>query len=62
MPTIEYKCPHCGLAFNRTILKGEEPGSETCPQCRHGEVNPATQSPRLFEGIASFSTLAKDTN
>jgi hypothetical protein len=39
-----------------------EPGGEACPKCNHGKVNPSTQSPRLFEGIASFSTLAKDTN
>jgi putative FmdB family regulatory protein len=62
MPTIEYKCLHCGHAFNRTILKGDEPGGEVCPQCHHGKVQPSTQSPRIFEGFASFSTFAKDTN
>ena len=62
MPTVEYKCRHCGHAFSRTILKGDDPCSETCPKCHHGKVKPATQSPRLFEEIASFSTLAKDTN
>jgi putative FmdB family regulatory protein len=62
MPIIEYKCPHCGHSFNRMILKGDEPGSETCPECHRGKVKPPTQYPRLFEGIANFSTLAKDTN
>jgi putative FmdB family regulatory protein len=62
MPTIEYKCQHCGHAFNRTILKGDEPGSEPCPKCHHEKVKPSMQSPGLFEGIANFSTLGKDTN
>ncbi|MEJ2158338.1 MAG: hypothetical protein P8X96_23675 [Desulfobacteraceae bacterium] len=62
MPTVEYKCPRCEHAFKRTILKGNVAGSAACPKCHHDKVKPATQSPRLFDGIASFSTLAKDTN
>jgi putative FmdB family regulatory protein len=62
MPTIEYKCHHCGHAFKRTIMKGDETGSENCSECHRGKVKPSTQSPGLFEGIANFSTLAKDTN
>ena len=61
MPTIEYKCQHCGHAFNRMTLEGDEPGRATCPKCQT-KVKPAMQSPRLFQGMASFSTLAKDTN
>jgi putative FmdB family regulatory protein len=62
MPTIEYQCLNCGHVFNRTVLKGDAPGSAACPKCHRGKAKPSTQSPRLFEGIASFSTLAKDTN
>jgi putative FmdB family regulatory protein len=59
MPTIEYKCPLCGNAFNRTILKYDDPGSEVCPECHHGKVKPAMQSPGLFEGIANSAYLQK---
>jgi DNA-directed RNA polymerase subunit RPC12/RpoP len=62
MPKIEYKCPYCGQLFSRMILKGDRPAGETCPRCHQRGVKPLTQSPRLFDGVCSFSTLSKDTN
>jgi putative FmdB family regulatory protein len=62
MPYIEYSCQHCGHAFSRMILEGETPSIEICPKCHRGKVKPAMQAPRLFEGIAGFSALSKDTN
>ena len=62
MPTIDYTCPGCGHGFQRVILMGETPPPATCPRCKAPEVPPVRRSAGLFDGIAPFSGLAKDTN
>ncbi len=62
MPTIEYTCQHCGHRFTRVALRGEEIPPLPCPQCRTPDARPAKDAASLFDGIAPFSSLAKDTN
>jgi putative FmdB family regulatory protein len=62
MPTIDYTCSHCGHSFQRVILKGEEDRPVTCPHCKARDAKPVKGAESLFDGIASFSTLAKDTS
>ena len=63
MPTIDYTCQHCGHRFTRVALRGEEAPPLPCPQCRTpAAARPAKDAASLFDGIAPFSSLAKDTN
>ena len=62
MPTSEFKCRRCGHTFQRLTLKGDDGIKVPCPKCHCRDVKPAMQSPRLFDGIAAFSSLAKDTD
>jgi putative FmdB family regulatory protein len=62
MPNIEYHCRHCGHTFQQVVLRGEEKQPATCPRCKARDAQPAKSAESLFDGIASFSTLAKDTN
>ena len=62
MPTIDYTCQDCGHRFSRVVLRGEEAGPQPCPECRTPDARPAKKATGLFDGIASFSSLASDTN
>jgi len=62
MPTVDYTCQHCGHAFERVVLRGEEAHPVVCPQCKAREAIPKRGYTGLFDGIASFSSLGKDTN
>lgn len=62
MPKIDYTCPHCDRSFQRVVLRGEEDHPAVCPHCKARDVKPAKGPESLFDGIASFSTLAKDTS
>jgi putative FmdB family regulatory protein len=62
MPTIDYTCPRCGHSFKRVALMDEEPPPAACPRCKASKVKPIRGSTGLFNGIASFSRLANDTN
>lgn len=62
MPTIEYNCTHCGRSFQRVVFRGEEDRPVTCPHCKARDAKPVKGPESLFDGIASFSTLAKDTS
>jgi putative FmdB family regulatory protein len=60
MPHIEYQCNQCKKRFERVQLLGEEKNRPPCPACGSTDVRiPSTSAP-LFEGIASFSSLASD--
>lgn len=62
MPKIDFKCPLCNHRFTRVVLRGEEGAASACPECGRS-VKPEAQRPEsLFDGIAGFSTLSKDTN
>jgi putative FmdB family regulatory protein len=62
MPMIEYTCGHCGHSFKRVTLLGETPHPAPCPECKASRVEPAKEAARLFKGISSSSSLARDTN
>jgi putative FmdB family regulatory protein len=62
MPTIEYTCKACHHIFSRVVLRGEEDRPAACPKCRGKNALPSRAPESLFNGISSFSTLAKDTN
>ena len=62
MPTIDYSCPCCGHSFKRVTLRGEMPPPAVCPRCKAPDVKPLQGPAGLFDGIAPFSDLAKDTN
>ncbi len=62
MPTIDYTCAHCGRSFQRVVLRGEEDRPATCPHCKARDAKPAQGPESLFDGIAGFSSLAKDTS
>jgi len=61
MPTVEYQCRECGKAFSRVVLRGEEKKLAVCPLCRRKTARPLNPKPGLFNGIANFSNLSKDT-
>jgi hypothetical protein len=44
------------------VLRGEEDRPANCPHCKAREVKPAQGPESLFDGIAGFSSLAKDTS
>ncbi len=62
MPTLDYTCPACKHTFKRVVLRGDEDRKTPCPNCRHKIVVPSETSASLFNGIANFSELSKDTN
>ncbi len=63
MPKIEFRCKTCGHSFERLVLRGDEQKTFPCPECGEKEkIKPAPGAESLFEGIASFSSLAGDTN
>ena len=62
MPTIEYHCAKCAHTFERVVFRGDEEQPGPCPKCKSTEVKPSLKAESLFNGIAHFSSLAKDTN
>mgnify|MGYP003563921081 CR=1 FL=1 len=62
MPKMEYKCAQCHHSFQRVVLLGGPEPKMVCPKCKGDQVKPEKGSPRLFKGIAGFSSLSKDTN
>ncbi len=63
MPTTEYVCLECGHRFSRLFLRGEPAVAANCPECGTvAGVEPSRGASGLFDGIANFSDLAKDTN
>ena len=62
MPTAEYRCPQCDHRFSRTILRGEAATPARCPHCGKADVIARQPASGLFDGIANFSDLAKDTS
>ena len=62
MPTIDYQCPDCGHHFKRVVMRGDPVRPIACPRCPREAIAPVRESEALFEGIAGFSDLAKDTN
>jgi len=62
MPTVDFACPDCRRRFERVVLRGEQDEPSACPGCGR-LVFPATVGvDPLFDGIAGFSRLSKDTN
>jgi len=59
---IDYTCGRCQHAFRRLVLRGEEEGLAVCPQCKDPHAIPTRAPTGLFDGIAPFSSLSKDTN
>ena len=62
MPAIEYTCRHCMHRFTQTVMRGEENNSLPCPECDHTAMPDPVRPKSIFDGIAGFSTLSKDTN
>lgn len=62
MPKIEYRCPQCGHRFEQLAFRGEEPRFTRCPECRSDTAERVDAPEPVFDGIAGFSSLAKDTN
>ena len=62
MSKIEYHCNACDTWFERVVLRGAERTVPDCPSCRSRRVQIAPSSRSLFNGIANFSTLARDTH
>ena len=62
MPTIDYTCPECGHRFKRVVMRGDPIEALPCPQCHGAAASPGKSPKALFDGIAGFSDLAKDTN
>ncbi|MBI9086332.1 MAG: zinc ribbon domain-containing protein [Desulfobacterales bacterium] len=62
MPTVEYQCPQCDHRFSRVALRGEAEPPAKCPNCGAVDVTAFRGASSLFDGIANFSDLAKDTN
>lgn len=63
MPKIEYRCPQCGNRFEQLIFRGDpSPRIARCPRCKRDTAERIDAPEPVFDGIAGFSTLAKDTN
>ena len=62
MPSIEYTCLACGCEFRTVVFRGEEDAPANCPNCGKRQARRAVAAKSLFDGIAGFSDLAKDTN
>ncbi|MEZ4529132.1 MAG: FmdB family zinc ribbon protein [Desulfobacterales bacterium] len=62
MPKLEYTCPKCGHSFQQLVFRGDEAQPVLCPKCGTSEVRSAKTPAGLFDGIASFSSLSRDTN
>ena len=62
MPQVAYQCRQCGEHFRRVVFLGDEQIRPKCPVCGTAEVKMETAADSLFEGIASFSSLARDRN
>ena len=62
MPSIEYTCQDCSHEFRAVVLRGEEDAPARCPKCHSRRVRRAVSAKSLFDGIAGFSDLARDTN
>jgi hypothetical protein len=48
--------------FTQTVMRGEENNSLPCPECDHTAMPDPVRPKSIFDGIAGFSTLSKDTN
>jgi putative FmdB family regulatory protein len=62
MPQIEYRCRKCGRDFRRTSFLGDPETAVECPACGSAEVERLKGAEAVFDGIASFSSLAGDRN
>ncbi|MGD9017549.1 MAG: zinc ribbon domain-containing protein [Desulfobacterales bacterium] len=62
MPILDYRCRECGHSFERVVLGGEPIRSVVCPECHDPKARPEAVPRGFFDGIASFSALARDTN
>ena len=62
MPKLEYHCEQCGHNFERVTLHGDQAAPVRCPKCGGDQVKSAKGPISLFNGIANFSSLAKDRN
>ena len=62
MPSVEFNCSACGHAFNRVVFKGDDTQGTVCPRCGSDRVESSPAAESLFDGIASFSSLATDVN
>lgn len=39
MPMYDYKCPKCGIEFERVVRHDERDTPQTCPDCGHEDVS-----------------------
>lgn len=62
MPAVDFRCRHCHHRFTRVVLRGEETAAVPCPECGRRASPEALRVESLFDGIAGFSSLSKDTN
>lgn len=63
MPTYDYKCAHCGYAFEKflSISKRDEPLTEPCPSCNvGGQVEKMVASPLIVSESGDFITKTPD--
>lgn len=62
MPTCDYHCRLCDHRFTRVVMRGEACPAAPCPVCGQPVAPTPLRSTPLFDGIAGFSDLARDTN
>ena len=62
MPQIDYRCKSCRHEFHRLVFLGDAEADAVCPACGSSEVEKSTGAEPVFNGIASFSSLAGDRN
>lgn len=62
MPRHEYYCKGCDYTFARLLYLGDDESKVECPKCQNKQLHKLPSAPGLFEGIANFSSLAKDSS
>ncbi|MFH1983829.1 MAG: hypothetical protein ABIL58_18465 [Pseudomonadota bacterium] len=62
MPAVDFWCRFCNRRFTRVALLGDDDAPSRCPECGRPVPPEALRSKSLFDGIAGFSALSKDTN
>jgi putative FmdB family regulatory protein len=62
MPSVEYKCRHCGYLYKKIFFIGDKEEKPLCPKCKSDDVIKSPAASSLFKGISSLSSMAKDTN